>query len=100
VAKKSNRMAVTHARQSTQAKKKRPQRPETPENANIAASQKVNVNKVATANQTTPPASAKKESKETQATSSAYAYVIPDLKRTGILAAAMFLMLIVLSRVL
>ena len=93
--KKSYQSASKYAKQSNRAKRKGAQKPRAQGNANIA-SQRVNTTE-ALPSRATQPKPVTRDRMGAAVTTSTYAYVASDLKRTLIIAAAMFVILIVLA---
>ena len=93
MAKKSYQSAAKYARQSQRSKKKRPSKSGPHESVNVA-SQPRNVPEAVPARAV--PQLVKNDHTGTSAATSAHAYVVSDLRRTGIIAIAIFAILIIL----
>ena len=96
--KKTYQSGGKYARQGTQPKKRRPRKPTTQMNANAVSPQSESMNDAP--GPVAPPIQHTARRTDHNTAASSYSYVISDLKRTGILAAAAFVILIILAIVL
>ncbi|MDY6911970.1 MAG: hypothetical protein SVM79_06430 [Chloroflexota bacterium] len=85
--KKSYQSQSRYAKTGSQPKKKHPQRPRTPEGAPVQTNMTVAAAQAAPVPRTRDQVSA---------ATPMYNYIITDLKQTGIIAAALFILLIIL----
>jgi len=99
MAQNANRRASTYAKKSTQAKKKRSLKPRATTDQTAPSPQPMSAPGTISS-QTASPQSSRAPERMVQASTPVYTYVISDLKRTAIIAAVLFVALIILSLIL